>query len=114
MTDDFNNIDEYNDYLEMIEDLIDFFILGKNIEEAKQKIEKDRISNLNEILKNDEKKKEFIKLLSKKAIINDSLYNENLKEEAQRILQQKKEVLEETVVVKSMPASNQVGKVGVT
>ena len=49
MTDDFNNIDEYNDYLEMIEDLIDFFILGKNIEEAKQKIEKDRISNLNEI-----------------------------------------------------------------
>ena len=95
----------------MIEDLIDDILNQRNLEEIKQQLEKEKDSNRAEIVRNEGRKKEITKEYYEKAIMQDSLYNENLKEEALRISKVKNEETFEVFMIKEMPQCKNIDSV---
>lgn len=100
--DEFLTVLDYYDYLEVIENTIEGILSQKNLE-ALHILENSKEKNILEIEKNDAKRKERLKELYEKSLIDDSIYNENLKEEATRILERKEDEVIEEVVIKEMP-----------
>lgn len=97
--------------MENIEYLIDCVLLQKNLDEVKGKMEAEKDANRGEIARRENRRKEILKELYEKAIVEDSLYNENLKEEATRIQEQKVEVEMEKVILKEMPSCKNIESV---
>lgn len=91
--------------------MVECVLLQKNLDEVKGKMETEKDANRGEIVRNENRRKEILKELYEKAIVEDSLYNENLKEEATRILEQKVEVDIEEVVIKEMPSCKNIESV---
>ena len=91
--------------------MIDCILSQKNLEELKQKVEKEREASKIDIVRNESKRKDIAKELYEKAIVEDSLYNENLREEAARIVARGTAVDVEMVELKEMPVCMNIDSV---
>lgn len=97
------SVSEYNDYLEMTEELIDNIMFQKNTEKVKEKMDQDKEKYKKQIQKIEARKNDLKKEFFERALVADSMFNDSLKEEADRILNMKSTEPEEVVVIKVMP-----------
>jgi isocitrate dehydrogenase kinase/phosphatase len=100
--------------LEKIEDIIENILTQNNIEETKSFIDAEKENNKLEIIKNEGRIKDSLKEQYEKAVVEDSLYNENLREEAARISTNRVEDIQETIIIKHMPECKNIDTVSIT
>lgn len=94
---------EYNDYLEMVEDLIEDIMSQRNTEKIKEKMDLDKETRKGRNLKIEARRNELKKEFYDRALVADAMFNETLREEADRIQNMKSSEPEEKVIIKNMP-----------
>lgn len=99
---DFHTLEEYNHYLEYVEDLVYHLNNEINTEETKAAIETERKEHEQLIYKNSSRYEIYLENLRLNALREDSIYDEKLKEEAELLRTEDEENVE--VVVSEMPA----------
>ena len=81
--DDFDSVDAYNDYLEKVEIMIYDIYNENNAEEVWKMIENEWKTNQEGIIKNAVTHEETMSALRSNALIDDAIYNEHLRTEAE-------------------------------
>lgn len=123
LEEDFSSKEEYNDYLEEIEvigklHIVSSLVRGERVEEYQTKLQKYAVDFQDQIEINRAKQEECLRQLKRKAIIEDAVFNENLRnpeagDQAQEILDEEAELMDlESVVVKEMPEAQNIESVG--
>ncbi|OMJ92626.1 hypothetical protein SteCoe_4636 [Stentor coeruleus] len=104
LEEDFISKSEYYDYLETIENIIEDILSQRNLENIKQKMDIEKENNKQSLMNFEIRKNAVLEKLYSKAIIEDSIYDENLRDRAKKLLEEKED--ESMVVeyaVKEMP-----------
>ncbi|CAG9310564.1 MNAT1 [Blepharisma stoltei] len=103
LEDDFTDRESYDAYLEMIEDMIYEYISQKNSDIIKKKLDLERQNNIQEITQNESRKEEELRVMRENAVIEDSMFDESLKDRAKEIIWERAHKVEENLVSKEMP-----------
>lgn len=104
LPEDFPDPEAYNDYLEMVEDLIYDYLIQKNTDIVKSRLKLEEENNVQSIANNMKLIQDDLETLREDAVIEDSIFDESLKDQASKILYDRNNKPEpEELIIHEMP-----------